>query len=525
MPANLLRFGGGFELDPANFQLRRSGRPLRLERIPLEVLILLVERRGQLVRRQDLAASVWGKDIVLDVDTAVNSAIRKVRRALGDNPERARYVETVPTKGDRFISPVTSAPRLDAQKIARFDGVEPGPPPAARAPVSPSSDIAEHSVKNIAASKILAEGERKHVTVLFAELKGSAEWLADRDPEEERELIDPVLDRMIEAVRHYEGTVSQVMENGILALFGAPLAHEDHALRACYAALRMRESVKSYAKGASGPEGGVIQVGIGLNSGEVVIRAPSPDQPREPIAVSHTTHLAARLAQLAPAGSVLATADTLRLVEGYVHVTSLGPMSVQGLSRAVDVYQLTERGAVRSQLQAAAARGFSRFVGRDIEMMQLQRALEQTPDGRGQAVAIVGDPGVGKSRVVFELTRSHRVRDCLVLEARSVSYGKDTSYLPVIDLLKGYFRIGDRETHQDIQKKLTEKLLALDRALEPLLPALLTLLDVPVEDRQWLALDAPQRRQRTMDAVKGLLLREAQVQPVLVVFEDLHWTD
>ena len=523
MPANLLRFGG-FELDPANFQLRRSGRPLRLERIPLEVLILLVERRGQLVRRQDLAESVWGKDLVLDVDTAVNSAIRKVRRALGDNPERARYVETVPTKGYRFISTVTSVPRLDAQKIARFDGVEPGSPSAPRALASPSSDIAEHSVKNIAASKILAEGERKHVTVLFAELKGSAEWLADRDPEEERELVDPVLDRMIEAVRRYEGTVSQVMENGILALFGAPLAHEDHALRACYAALRMRDSVKKHAEGISSPEGGVIQVGIGLNTGEIVIRATSPDQPLEPLVVSHTTHLAARLAQLAPSGSVLATADTLRLADGYVHVASLGSKSVKGL-RAVDVYELTDRAAVRSQLQAAAARGFSRFVGRDLEMMQVQRAIDQAGDGRGQAMAIVGDPGVGKSRLVFELTRSHRVRDWLVLEARAVSYGKDTPYLPVIDLLKGYFRIGDRDTHHDIREKLTDKILALDRALEPILPALLDLLDVPVDDRQWQALDAPQRRQQTMEAIKRVLLRESQIQPVLLVVEDLHWID
>jgi class 3 adenylate cyclase/tetratricopeptide (TPR) repeat protein len=522
--ANLFRFGG-FEVDPANFQLRRSGRPLRLERIPLEVLLLLVQRHGQLVRRQEIAESVWGGDVVLDVDNAVNTAIRKVRRALGDNPEHARYVETVPTKGYRFISAVTSVPRDDAEGVAEIGRAKHDSQPALRVRASLPADIAEQSVEKTSASKGLAEGERKQVTVLFAELKDSMERLAECDPEEEREIMDPMLDRMIEAVHSFEGTVSQVTEDGILAHFGAPLAHEDHAVRACYAALRMQESVKRHADGVSSPEGGVIQVGIGINSGEIVVRAISPDQPLEPLPVSHTTQLAARLAQLAPSGSVLATADTLRLVEGYVHVTSFGPMSVKGLRGAVDVYQLTERGAVRSQLQAAAARGFSRFVGRDIEMMQLERALEQTRDGRGQAVAIVGDPGVGKSRLVFELTRSPRVKDWLVLEARSVSYGKETAYLPVIELLKGYFRIGDRDTHHDIREKVTEKILALDRALERTLPALLALLDVPVDDRQWQALDAPQRRQRTMDAVKSVLLREAQVQPVLVVFEDLHWTD
>ena len=522
MSSNLFQFGG-FELDPANFQLRRSGRPLRLERIPLDVLLLLVQRRGQLVRRQEIAESVWGKEIVLDVDNAVNTAIRKVRRALRDDPEHARYVETVPTKGYRFISPITSVPRADAERILEIGRAKRGSQRAPRVPVSPPSDSAEQSARMIPASKGRAEGERKHVTVLFAHLKGSMEWLAERDPEEARELIDPVLQRLIEAVQRYGGTVSQVREDGILALFGAPLAHEDHALRACYAALRMRESVTRYAEEGSSPEGGGFQVGIGLHSGDLVIRALGPDQSPEPIAVSQTTQLASRLAHDAPAGAVLATADTQRLLEGYVLATSLGPLAMKG--RAVDVYQLTHQSSIRSPLQLAAARGFSRFVGRELEMQQLERALDQARDGRGQAVAVVGDPGVGKSRVVFELIHSPRLRDWVVLEARSVSYGKDTAYLPVSDLLKGYVGISDRDTPHDIQKKLTDKILALDPALTPTLPALLALLDLPVEDLQWQALDARHRRQRTMDAVKGVLLRETQVQPVLVVVEDLHWID
>ena len=516
---NLLRFGR-FELDPANFQLRRSGRPIRLERIPLEVLLLLVERRGQLVRRQDIADRVWGRDVVLDVDNALNTAIRKVRRALGENPDHPRYVETVAAKGYRFIGAVTSMPRADTEGIGSSALAKVNSPP-----VPSPSDSAEPSIGNVSAPKGLVEGERKQVTALVAHFKGSMEWLGDRDPEEQRELIDPVLHRVIEAVHRYEGTVNQVTQDGILALFGAPVAHEDHAIRACYAALRMQEAVTSYVAEVSGSEGGAIQVGIGLNTGEMVIRAANAGQPLEPLGVGHTTHVAARLAQLAPSGTILATANMLRLVDGYMRFRSLGPTAVEGLSRAVDVYQLTERGAVRSQLQAAAARGFSKFVGRDIEMMQLQRALEQTQEGRGQAVAIIGDPGVGKSRLVFELTHSHDIRDWLVLEARSVSYGKGAAFLPIIDLLKSYFAVGDRDTPDDIQKNVAEKILALDRALEPIVPALLALLDVPVDDRQWQELDAPQRRQRTMDAVKRILLREAQVRPVLVILEDLHWID
>jgi len=199
-------------------------------------------------------------------------------------------------------------------------------------------------------------------------------------------------------------------------------------------------------------------------------------------------------------------------------------MAVKGLPAPVEVYELAGVSAVHSRLQAAAARGLSRFVGRDAELEQLRRALDQARQGRGQVAAIVGEPGVGKSRLVFELTHSHRVEGWLVLEAGSMSYGKATSFLPVIELLKGYFHIGDRDTPRDIREKVAGKILTLDRALEATLPALLALLDVG-DDPQWQALEAPQRRQRTLDAVKRLLLREAQGQPLLVVFEDLHWID
>ena len=200
-------------------------------------------------------------------------------------------------------------------------------------------------------------------------------------------------------------------------------------------------------------------------------------------------------------------------------------MAVKGLATPVEVYELTGISAARSRLQAAAARGLSRFVGRDAEIQQLRRAVDQARQGRGQVAAVVGGPGVGKSRLTFELTHSHRLEGWLILQAGAVSYGKATSYLPVIDLLKNYFRIGDRESPREIREKVTGRILMLDRALEATLPALLALLDVSGDDPQWQALDPPQRRQRTLDAVKRLLVREAQVQPLLVVFEDLHWID
>jgi len=390
---------------------------------------------------------------------------------------------------------------------------------------SPESYTPKHLAERILTSKAALEGERKQVTVLFADLKGSMELLADRDPEDARKILDPVLEHMMEAVHRYEGTVNQVMGDGIMALFGAPLAHEDHAVRACYAALRMQESVKRYAEGVRREQGVTVRIRVGLNSGEVVVRAIGSDLHMDYTAVGQTTHLAARMEHLADPGSILLTPDTLTLAEGFVQVTPLGPMAVKGLPVPVEVYELAGVSAVRSRLQAAAARGLSRFVGRDAEVEQLRRALEQARQGRGQIAAVVGEPGVGKSRLVFELTHSHRVEGWLVLESGSVSYGKATSYLPVIDLLKGYFRVSDRDTHRDIREKVTGKILTLDRGLEPILPALLTLLDVPADDLQWQGLDPAQRRQRTLDAVKRLLLRESQVQPLVVIFEDLHWVD
>ncbi|HWN44587.1 MAG TPA: AAA family ATPase, partial [Thermoanaerobaculia bacterium] len=211
--------------------------------------------------------------------------------------------------------------------------------------------------------------------------------------------------------------------------------------------------------------------------------------------------------------------------EGYVQVKSLGPVPVKGLAEPVEVYELTGAGTARTRLQAAALRGLTRFVGRDAEVEHLRRVLGQAGAGRGQVVAIVGEAGVGKSRLVYEFTHSHRVQDWLILEASSVSYGKATSYLPVIDLLKSYFKIGDRDDHREMRAKVLGRVLGLDRALEPLLPPLLALLDVPVENAAWQNFDPPERRQLTLDAVKRLLLRESQVQPLLVVFEDLHWVD
>jgi len=392
-------------------------------------------------------------------------------------------------------------------------------------PVSPDAYTPKHLAEKILTSKSALEGERKRVTVLFADLRGSLELLADRDPEEAGKLLDPVLERMMEAVHFYEGTVNQVMGDGIMALFGAPLAHEDHAVRACYAALRMQESVKEYADGFRRLHGIEPQIRVGLNSGEVVVRAIGSDLKMDYSAVGQTTHLAARMEQMAEPGSILATADTMGLVEGYVEAVSLGRRSVRGLQTEVDVYVVTGTGAARWPMDVAAARGLTGFVGREDELAQLGSAMQLAAGGRGQVVGVVGEAGVGKSRLFHEFTRAERMPGWRIVKTGAFSYGKSTAYRPVIDLLRAYFKVHDRADPQEVRDKVVGQVLTLDKELAPAVPALLSLFDVPVEDPQWQSLNPRQRREQTMDAVRHLLLRESQVQPLCVVFEDLHWID
>ena len=395
----------------------------------------------------------------------------------------------------------------------------------------PAAGVPERQTPSPLAEKILAhrmalEGERKQVTVLFADLAGSMELLADRDPEDARELIDPVLDLMMDAVHVYAGTVNQVMGDGIMALFGAPIAHEDHAVRACHAALRMQEAVKRYAARASARAAVAISIRVGLNSGEVVVRSIGSDLNIDYSAIGQTTHLAARMEQMATPGTIRVTAETLRLAEGYVESRALGRVAVKGLSAPVEVYELLRAGAAPSRLQAAAARGLTRFVGREQELGRLREALEVARAGRGRLVAVVGEPGVGKSRLCWELVHGPEAGAWRVLQSGGVSYGKATPFLPIVRLLEDDFGIERGRPAADLRREVTARMLALDPALEPTVPAMISLLGLPGDPGGgWEALDPPQRRERTLDAVRAWLVRESRARPLVIVLDDLQWID
>jgi tetratricopeptide (TPR) repeat protein len=287
----------------------------------------------------------------------------------------------------------------------------------------------------------------------------------------------------------------------------------------------MQQAIRRYTEEVRRAHGIEVQIRVGLNSGEVVVRSIGSDLRMDYTAVGQTTHLAARMEQLATPGTIRLTANTLALAEGYIEVKAIGPIPVKGLAEPVEVYELTGAGAARTRLQAARARGLTRFVGRDTELDQLRRAAEETRRGRGRLVAVVGEPGVGKSRLYYEFIHSHHVQDWLILEASSVSYGKATPYLPLADFLRSYFKIDARDDIRGIRIKVTGGLLTLDEALKDTVPVALWLLDALPEDSPFLTLEPAERRRQTLAAIKRILLRENRVHPMMLMFEDLHWID
>jgi class 3 adenylate cyclase len=295
-------------------------------------------------------------------------------------------------------------------------------------------------VDTTSASEII-EGERKTVTALFADIKGSTELEQDLDPEQARAIVDPALKLMIDAVSRYDGYIVQSTGDGIFALFGAPVAHEDHPQRALYAALRVQEELRRYSAKLVADGGNPLQCRVGINTGEVVVRSIATGKAHaEYTPIGHTTNLASRMQAVAPVGSIAVAESTRKLCEGYFVLKSLGPARVKGVAEPVNAYEVTGLGSLRTRLQRAVGRGLTKFVGRQREMEALKQALEQARAGHGQIVAAMAEPGVGKSRLFHEF-KAVSQSGCMVLEAISVSHGKASAYLPVIDLLRGYFKI------------------------------------------------------------------------------------
>ncbi len=416
------------------------------------------------------------------------------------------------------------------ERVARFCGgcarpltrLESG---TTRRPPAAAAFTPAHLAQRILASRGAIEGERKLVTVMFVDVLGSLELIGGRDPEQAQAILDSLLREMVTAVHRYEGTVNQVLGDGLMALFGAPIAHEDHAVRAACAALAIQDGVRTERDSAWRGLGVRAQVRIGLNSGQVVIKAIENDLSIDYRAVGATTHLASRMEQIALPGTIRMTRETLRLAEGLVDAEALGRIAVKGIAEPVDVYELKRMTPGGTRFRARVARGLTPLFGRSDEMELLTGALRATARSKSKTVALHGEPGVGKSRLCYEMTRTEAARGFRVLEAAALSYGRSTPYSAIVTLLGQYFGIAETESVEELRRRLQQGVDGLSPAPAQHLAILSGLLDVPGENSLWQSLDPVQRKQRVFEAVRAIIRGLCEKQPVILIWEDLHWFD
>jgi class 3 adenylate cyclase/tetratricopeptide (TPR) repeat protein len=362
--------------------------------------------------------------------------------------------------------------------------------------------------------------------VLFADLGGSFSAIQGADAEEAEALLDSVVSVMTDAVHRFDGTVNQVLGDGIMAVFGAPVSHEDHAVRAACAALAMQATVRRLGNPSWTARGMTPEIRVGLNSGEVVVRSVRNDLAVEYRAIGSTTHLAARMEQMAARGSILLTENVMRLGRGMLRARSRGPLSVRGLIEPVQAYELTGV-ATRTRFQPTIARGLSPLVGRDAALSGLGEALRRALSGRSAAVLVTGEPGIGKSRLCHELLSSPEARICRVLEASALSYARTTAHALLAGLLKALLEVDDEDSPQDAEAKVAARLSAFGFADNLSMSVALELLGItrPDDDETWQKLDPVQRMRKIEQTISQLLTRWCNEGPSVVLLEDLHWAD
>jgi class 3 adenylate cyclase/tetratricopeptide (TPR) repeat protein len=397
--------------------------------------------------------------------------------------------------------------------------------PAAVSDRTPRDYTPKHLADKILQSKSALEGERKQVTVLFADVKGSMELAEQVDPEEWHRILDRFFQILADGVHRFEGTVNQYTGDGIMALFGAPIAHEDHAQRACWAALHLRDELRRYADELRVERALNFSTRMGINSGEVVVGKIGDDLRMDYTAQGQTVGLAARMEELAAADRVYLTQHTADLATGYFELRDLGASRIKGLSEPLRLFELEDVGRLRTRIEVSRARGFSKFVGRADELASLEVALERARSGSGQVVGIVGEAGLGKSRLCYEFEETCRARGIPVQHASGVSHGKAIALLPILELFRQVLGISLGDDEREARQKIAGAIVLLDEELREELPLLFDFLGVPDSERPAPALDGEARQRRLLALLKRYSIARSQREPVVLVFEDLHWID
>ena len=388
----------------------------------------------------------------------------------------------------------------------------------------PDSYTPKFMAEKILTTRGSLEGERKIVTVFFSDVTGFTSISEKLDPEAVHEIMDGCFKILMQEIHKYEGTINQFTGDGVMALFGAPLAHEDHAQRACHAALTVQQSLAAYSQKVKAEFGADFKMRIGLNSGPVVVGAIGNDLRMDYTAVGDTTNLAARMESLAEPGGILVSDSTYRLVKKYFEFENLGEVAVKGKQALQAVYKLIRVSEVRSRMDASKDQGLTKYIGRKDEMHDLQKAFKKAQSRQGQLVGVVGEAGIGKSRFVFEM---HRTSDepCRVIESRCLQYSSSTPLLPILEIFRTYFDIGEGESEAGINGKLNTKLADLDKELTQSLPAFRHFFSLPAGEPHWEDLEPKKKQIKTFEAIRNFFIQLSQDSPLIIVIDDVQWLD
>jgi DNA-binding SARP family transcriptional activator/predicted ATPase len=507
----------GFSLVEEPFEQWLAAERRRLQERAVQALSELVDRYAR-ADQFERGIAIAERLLVLDplLEWAHSALMRLYSRAGRREAALRQYQECA-----RILSrELGIAPAEETRRLAQEIGSEThGRSPDSTSRQTPAQDL----YKYVAASEHdrrseqlpVLPAERKQLTVLCARIREAGDAT---DPEAVIARVDPALKAIVDSVRRFGGTISRVQGDGVTALFGAPFAQEDHAVRACYAALAMRDTVSSFAHTLS-------DIRIGIHAGEAIVRTIGDENMRHYEPIGPLLQVANQIDGVIAPGEIGLTADAARRAEGFIEISGPTRKRLDGGSQAIELFTLQTKAPLRLRWDARSARGLTQFVGREAEVNRLNELLERAARGSGQVAAVVGEPGIGKSRLVHEFVKSPAVSGWTVLETETISDETSATYLPLANLLRTWFDIGERETQTVAAEKLRSGVEVVDPSLSSIVPALASILDLPTADEQWPTLSPAQQRQRTLQAVKQLILRASQVRPVILLIEDLHWVD
>jgi class 3 adenylate cyclase/tetratricopeptide (TPR) repeat protein len=443
-----------------------------------------------------------------------------------DNPENAKFcnecgrkLELVCTNCNKANPPGSKFCNACGQNL---NGLR---RPPALDYTKPQSYTPKYLADKILTSRSSIEGERKLVTVLFADVANYTSMAEKLDPEEVHQIMNSCFKILMDEIHKYEGTINQFTGDGVMALFGAPVAHEDHAQRACHAALSIQKAIEDYETEVHKDYGADFKMRLGLNSGPVIVGSIGDDLRMDYTAVGDTTNLASRIESIAGPGTTFVSKHAHRLARDFFEFKAQGKVRVKGKAEPQEVFKLIKVSGVDTRIAASVAKGLSRFVGRKSSMGSLMDAYNKARSGSGQVVEVVGDAGVGKSRLLLEFNNRLPPGEFTYLEGQCLHFGNAMAYLPVLDILRSYFKIKEGDQESRIKKYMEEKILQLDEELHGTLPSFHELLSLGIEDATYQKLEPQQKREKTFESLRDLFVCESRNRPIILVVEDLHWID